>query len=371
MSTAFPSHAWTAAQADADHSWILRVPAEAAEGFHHALLHGKATGKAPVDMTPADFPLPEASRRALQQAIDCTQGRWGMCLVKGLPTDLWSEDEARLACWGMGLHMGTARTQNKASACMADVRDEGGSYTTKNGRGYNTKAALDFHCDSCDVVALLCRRTARSGGESKVVSSIALRDEVARRRPDLLAVLQGPWYHSYQGAQGPGKPPYYMLPLLGDGPTYFAMRANRKNVVAAQRDFPELPRLTQLQVEALDLLDQLMADPKLCYSMWLERGDLQLLNSYVTLHSRTDFEDFEERDLRRHLYRLWLSVPSSQPLPPEWAVYFGDARAGAVRGGLRGDHLTQGFIDFETRQAAYHSMPLIPRKVQAVDTATA
>ena len=371
MSTTFRPRAWTAAEADSDPSWILRVPAEAAEGFHQAMLHAKATGKAFTDMTPADFPLPAAARQALDQAVDSTQGRWGMCLVKGLPTDRWSEDEARLAYWGMGMHMGTARTQNKASAFMADVRDEGGSYQAKNGRGYNTNASLDFHCDSCDVVALLCRRTARKGGESKVVSSIALRDEIARRRPDLIAVLQGPWYHSYQGAQGPGKPPYYMLPLLGDDPERLAMRANRKNVMAAQRDFPEVPRLTPLQVEALDLLDRLMADPKLCYSMWLERGDLQLLNSYVTLHSRTDFEDFEEPDLKRHLYRLWLAVPSSQQLPAQWAVYFGDARAGAVRGGLRGDHLTQDFIDFETRQAAWHSMPLIPRTVQASETATA
>jgi len=58
-------------------------------------------------------------------------------------------------------------------------------------------------------------------------------------------------------------------------------------------------------------------------------------------------------------------VPSSQPLPPQWGDYFGDTRAGAVRGGLRGDHLTQDFIDFETRQAAWLGMPLIPRTMEA------
>jgi hypothetical protein len=141
------------------------------------------------------------------------------------------------------------------------------------------------------------------------------------------------------------------------------MRANRKNVMAAQRDFPELPRLSAQQVAALDLLDELMSDPHLCFSMWLERGDMQLLNSYVTLHSRTDFEDCEEPNLKRHLYRLWLAVPRSQPLPAQWQEYFEDVRAGAVRGGLRGDQLTQDFIDFEIRQAAALAMPLQPRKV--------
>lgn len=286
-----------------------------------------------------------------------------MCLLRGLPSDLWTEDEARLASWGMGLYMGTARTQNRASDHMVDVRDEGSGYMVKGGRGYNTNAGLDFHCDSCDVVALLCRRTARSGGESKIVSSIALRDEIARLRPELIAVLQGPWYHSYQAAQGPGKPPYYMCPILGDDPRYFCVRTNRKNILAAQRDFPDVPRLTAQQQEALDLMDQLLADPRLCFSMWLERGDMQLLNSYVTLHSRTDFVDHDEQDLKRHLYRLWLAVPNAQPLPPQWEAYFGDVRAGAVRGGLRGDYLSQAFIDFETRQAASLGMPLKPRQV--------
>jgi hypothetical protein len=59
-------------------------------------------------------------------------------------------------------------------------------------------------------------------------------------------------------------------------------------------------------------------------------------------------------------------VPSAQPLPARWEVYFDDVRAGAVRGGLRGDHLTQDFIDFETRQAAALGMPLKPRKVEPV-----
>lgn len=113
----------------------------------------------------------------------------------------------------MCLYMGTARTQNKGSNHLADVRNEGGGYKAKGGRGHNTNAGMDFHCDFCDVVAPLYRRAARSNDESKVVSSIALRDESARLRPDLIPVLQGPWYHSYQFAQGPGKPPNYMCPI--------------------------------------------------------------------------------------------------------------------------------------------------------------
>ena len=364
----FKPRAWLAADVERDSSWIIRMTPEEVAGFDDALQHAVALNKPLLAMTAEDFPLPEASRRVLARAIDSTQGRWGMCLLKGFPVDQWTEAEARLAYWGMGLYMGVGRTQNRASEIINDVRDTGASYKVKGGRGYNTNAGLDFQQDSCDVVALLCRRTARSGGTSKVISSIALRDEVERLRPDLIPVLQQPWFHTYQNTQDPTQPPYYRCPILGDDPTYFTVRTNRKNIDAAQRDFEDVPRLSPEQTEVLDLFDQLMPSDRLCYSMELEQGDLQLLNNYVTLHSRTPFEDFEDPDQKRHLLRLWLSVPSSQPLPPQWEEYYGDVRAGAVRGGVRGSAITQEFLDYEERQARALGMtwrkwrPLVTRE---------
>ncbi|CAN5904790.1 TauD/TfdA family dioxygenase [soil metagenome] len=354
----FGPRAWTADEARRDTSWVQRLSDIEVEGFRLALKHLKTIDKPLLALEQADFPLSEASRGALARAIDTTQGRWGMCLVKGFPVDEWTEAETKLAYWGMSLYMGVGRTQNRASQVMNDVRNEGGDYKVKGGRGYNTNAGLDFHQDSCDVVGLLCRRTAKAGGTSKVISSIKLRDEVQRLRPDLIPVLQQPFFHSYQGTQDPSQAPYYRCPILGDDPVYFAARTNRKNTDAAQRDFDDVPRLTSQQIEALDLLDELMPSPLLCFTMELERGDMQLLNNYVTLHSRTPFEDFEEADQKRHLLRLWLSIPSSQPLPAAWEEYFGDVRAGAVRGGVRGSAITDEFIAYEQRQAATLAMPL-------------
>jgi hypothetical protein len=347
----FAPRAWTAQQLHDDTSWIHRLSPAAVEQIEAGLAHAKRLGKPMLQMTADDFPLGDAARAALRAAIHETQDRWGLCLLKGFPVERWSADDARLACWGVGLHTGLARTQNRASQVMTDVRDEGGSYKTKNGRGYNTNAGLDFHMDSGDVVALMVLQTAKSGGESKIVSSMALRDEIQRTRPDLIPVLQQAYFHSYQGTQDASQPPYYRCPILGDDPQYFAMRTNRKNTVAAQRDFEDVPRLTPQQSEALDLLDTLMPDPRLCFSMWLERGDLQILNNFVILHSRTNFEDYEEPEKKRHLLRLWLALPESQPLPPQWKEYYGDVRPGSVRGGVRGSAITPEFLEYEARQA--------------------
>jgi hypothetical protein len=55
-----------------------------------------------------------------------------------------------------------------------------------------------------------------------------------------------------------------------------------------------------------------------------------------------------------------MAIPSSQPLPPEWETYFGDVRAGSVRGGVRGSAITAEFVAYEQRQAATMGMHLKP-----------
>ena len=353
--------AWQAEVLRSDVSWIQRLSEPEVAGFDAALEHARQLGKDWLDMTGADVPLNDPARDALRRAFESTQTGYGICLLKGFPVQRWSVEDARLVHWGVGLHAGLARPQNRASQVMNDVRDEGGSYKVKGGRGYNTNAGLDFHGDSCDVVALLCLKAAKSGGTSLVSSSMSVCEEIARVRPDLVPVLKAPFHHSYQGAGDPDKPPFYACPILGDHPEYFAFRANRKNVVAAQRDFEDVPRLTGAQQEALDLLDELLPDPRFCFSMQLEEGDMQLLNNYVVLHSRTDFEDHAEPERKRHLLRLWLAIPQSQPLPAQWETYFGDVRPGSVRGGVRGNELTAAYLDFEARQAHEKGMQLKPQ----------
>lgn len=76
-------------------------------------------------------------------------------------------------------------------------------------------------------------------------------------------------------------------------------------------------------------------------------GKVKFLNNHITYHSRTSFEDYEEEDRRRHLLRMWLSVPNSRPLSPLMAEFYRDVRPGAVRGGFpsrTGKHV------YETRE---------------------
>ena len=69
--------------------------------------------------------------------------------------------------------------------------------------------------------------------------------------------------------------------------------------------------------------------------MLMEPGDLQLLNSHVTYHARSPYQDADVEDSDRLLLRLWLAMPNSRPLPEGFEVLWGAIEAGAPRGGVR------------------------------------
>lgn len=347
---------WLSREVENDTNWIRFLSEAAITDIDNALQHAKKTSKSLLSLTADDFPLNGAGREEILAAYASTQQSWGFCLVKGFPVERYSVDDIKTLYWGLGLYAGVARTQNKQSHIMTSVKDTGGQYKVKGGRGYNTNAGLDFHVDFCDVVSLLCIHPAKSGGTSLITSSLAIHEELQRTRPDLEAALHKPFYFSLQDAGSDEEPNIYPCPLYGVAQGYAAFRTNRKNITAAQEYFEDVPRLEDDQVEVLNWLDEMLKDPRFCYSMNIEKGDIQLLNNYTVVHSRTDFEDYEDEKRKRHLLRLWMTIPNSQPLPDTWRAAFKDTRAGAVRGGNRGKCITDEFIAYEKRQARYHGM---------------
>ena len=67
--------------------------------------------------------------------------------------------------------------------------------------------------------------------------------------------------------------------------------------------------------------------------MRLEPGDMQFVYNHALLHDRTGFRDWPDPDGRRHLLRLWLSLPGDRPLPPCFTQRYGSIEIGA-RGGI-------------------------------------
>src|SRR5262249_17795096 len=128
-----------------------------------------------------------------------------------------------------------------------------------------------------------------------------------------------------------GERSVYAMPVFGIRDGLFTSQYSRTFVEAAQR-VDGVPRLSRAQDEALDLLAEVAQE--LCYEMTMEPGDIQLLNNHVIYHGRTAYEDAEGPDSDRLLFRLWLSMPNSRPLPEGFEVLWGRIEPGALRGGI-------------------------------------
>lgn len=256
----------------------------------------------------------------------------GLVLVRGLPVTRWSIERCALAFWGLGTHLGRAVSQNAGGHLLGHVKDIGLDPTNPSHRIYATSARHRYHTDSCDVVGLMCLRRAKAGGESSVVSSVTLYNEMMARRPDLVETLAEPFFVDRKGEIPEGKGPHYRMAVFHHHDGLLSTIYARDFIEAAQR-FEDVPRLSARQIEALDLLDELSASPQLRLDMVLEPGDVQLLHNHVTLHARTAYEDHPEPERKRHLLRLWLSPDGGRPLPPVFAERYGSVEPGR-RGGI-------------------------------------
>lgn len=331
MDTAFSGPAaWTGADLAGSQDWVVTLTLPQIDEIDAALRHAQALGLAREAVDRAAFPLPETAGLLAGLAREIETGR-GFVLLRGLPIERYAEDEAALIFWGLGAHLGTAVPQSRKGDTLGHVRDLGGDLRDPSVRGYETRARLLFHTDRCDCVGLMCLRKPLSGGASRVASAPAIYRAIAGKRPDLLEILCAPFFSDRRGEQPPGEPPVAEMPVFMAEDGVFAVRYVRDYIEDAQR-FPEVPRLTERQVEALDMLDR-TADA-LALDMDFQPGDMQFLNSYLTLHARTEFEDHAEPERRRHLLRLWLAMPNSRRLPAPFKALYGTVEAGAVRGGV-------------------------------------
>ena len=277
------------------------------------------------------FALPTLGPRLASLRDELQLGR-GLVLLRGLPVERWGRRCSAVAFYGLGAHLGRPRPQNAQGHLLGHVRDIGLRADDPLVRIYQTHERQTFHTDSCDIVGLLCLQTARAGGESALVSSVTLYNELRARRPDLAALLFQPLATDRRGEVPPGAKPYFEIPVFNWHHGSFAAIYQRQYVNSSQR-FADAPRLSAAQVEALDLLDALANDPALNLRMALEPGDLQFVHNHRLLHDRMAFEDWPEPARRRYLLRLWLAPEDGQALPPVYAQRYGNVLPGQ-RGGV-------------------------------------
>ena len=310
--------AWYRQELEADKSWIWSFEKEHIEELDAALRLSQEKGLDIFEVTKDDFPLPSFGKILDALLEELEHGR-GVVLMRGFPVERYNTDELRRLYWGMGAHMGTAESQNIDGELMQDISDRGFDYTKTEHRGSMTAAKLRPHCDITDVVGLLCVRTAKEGGKSTLCSSSTVYNEVFDKHPEYLPVIHSGFRFDLDGKGPTGHPKEVTnpLPIFSWCDGQLSCRYNQKAIEegAEKIDQP----LNDLQQAAVAFIGDTAVRPDIQYEMDFRPGDIQWLNNYVILHSRTVYVDHGAADKKRLLLRLWLNHPKARPLDDDFA----------------------------------------------------
>ncbi len=301
--------AWTRAEIEVDTGWLHVLNAAEIEDLDRALQGVRGWAGKLSDLSRGDFPLPVLAPRLAVLEAEVRAGR-GFALLRGIPVERYDVDDLFVMKWGIGTHLGRAISQNVYGDVLGHVFDHGNEDpTATRTRGYQTSGALDFHVDRADMTSLLCVRQGRSGGLSRIVSSMSVHNAILAAHPEYLPPL-------YEGL------PYIVTEAAGamktwNGPVFDVTDgvlscSFRRGTIQKAIDTPGV-ELAPPKAAALACIDEAMNDPALVYTMVLQPGDIQFVNNYTVLHGRTAFVDGPDAGKQRHVVRLWLKFLTPRP----------------------------------------------------------
>jgi hypothetical protein len=298
---------WLAADIGPTRSWVRPLTPACQDEIEASVRSAVAAGKSFTDVGVDDFPLPK-TRSMLRDVFNDLEDGAGFSVVGDFPVDRFTYEENLIGYAGLSAHLGKLVDQNYAGAMKADVKDLGLAYG-KDVRGYQSNAMLRFHTDGAVLTGLLCLQSAVEGGLSVLTSSGALSNRILEDRPDLYAILAKGFHHHRRGEHAPGDNPVSPAPIpvfaFYDGLLHCTYDRNQ-SLWSAEEGIAFSPQ----QIEAMDYLDALMARPEYQLHMEMRKGDIQYVNNFTVMHSRTEYRDSSTQ--KRHLVRYWIDVPGGK-----------------------------------------------------------
>ncbi len=299
--------AWTAAAAGGREGLVHRL--SPAQGAALRTLALALEAREVASITAADAADPAIVDLMAAVRFEIQRGKGGM-LLAGLDLDGIGEAAFARLFWALGTHLGVGAVQSARRDLIGRVEK---LEDNPAGRGYQSDIELSSHCDFHEYLALGCYRAADEGGESGLVSSLAIHDVMARERPDLLAILYRGFPH--QSADDSDRTAHDVPVFCDVGGTisaYFHMLFYVNAARGLGRELPEDLR------EALSYLSACARRPDLKASFVLAPGEMLFWHNFINLHSRTNFTDRPDR--RRLLFRLWLHARPGEgrPMHPDF-----------------------------------------------------
>lgn len=306
-----------------------------------------ASGLPLTAITKKLFPLATVGARMAQLKRELVDGQ-GFWLFKNIPVQAWGLEKSATAYMGLGTHLGYFTSQNSRGHVLGHVKDLKEDPTkTDKVRIYRTNARQYFHTDAGDLVGLLCMARSMEGGESDICSMHHIFNCLQREHPDVAKLLCEPiWYLDRKGEVSTGqkewiKASVFYMENNPEGTPRLYGKFDPMNVTSLSRfnsgPNAQIPPPSEAQVHAMNVLETICKRESL--HMILDPGDIQFLSNSHVFHARTAYKDYAPGTVdeagnprpRRHLMRLWLSVPLSEG---GWYIPYPDMHL-KKRGGIQ------------------------------------
>jgi hypothetical protein len=314
-------------------SWIVHFTESQLAEIEQAARQVLASGQGPTSFRKSDFTLPTVASLLDDLLRTLHKGR-GFVFLRGLDVTRYDIDTLKIIYWGICSYLGEGISQNAQGEAMSAVTDYGDSFEGNdpyrhNIRAHRTTTEIHPHTDSCDYVALLCVRPAKSGGESAVVSSLAIYNELMATHPEYLQPLRRGFFLDLVGKGTSGKQlSFHRIPVFSYFSGKMSARFNKRQIeLGAEKSIEGLDTLSQ---KAINYVAELSLRDEFQLPMTFQAGDIQILNSRVTFHARKAFDDHAQPERKRLLLRVWLNALDPRPMAPEFANQLNTGERGAV-----------------------------------------
>jgi len=211
-------------------------------------------------------------------------------------------------------------------------------------RGYKTSAQLTPHCDTGDLLSLLCVRPAKEGGINNISCSMAIHNELLMGWPELLEPLYRGFYYNIRGNGPEGKykdVTAHRVPVFSAHNGILSCRYNQKAILTAQ-ELPNSEALSEIEQQAINKVAELAMRDDIRFDIHLKAGDLAFLNNHTVLHNRSQYIDYDEESRRRLLLRQWINQYEVRELTCDFADYYNTGpRKGPAIHGRTIEHVSQ------------------------------
>ncbi len=318
--------AWWRDDLTRDPTWIYDLPPEALQEMAQAARRLSDDPQGWLDLNPEQIEAPRLKAALAAVAAELENGR-GVALVRNIPVHLPLAEVYR-QYWILAALMGRPVPHNGKGDVFGQVTDLGSRYGTDPfARGYTSTDEMVFHNDAGDVAGLLCIRSAKDGGVSSVVSTMAMyREAEAVGDPDLMAALRRGFRmvirddagsNAKMGNTASRSVTHRRSPVYREWAGRLSGAVNLKSVGVVPQVTGE--PFDEGEAKAFEFLSRTSEREDLKYSFMLAPGELLFMHNLVVLHKRSAFVDHPEPNRKRLLLRFWLALHNGRALPPDMA----------------------------------------------------